>query len=85
MTEVHQSQVGAGVALLATAGGTLAQQGFQQATALVMAIGAVMGGIASLLPAASAFLNGRQARRHAEERHRAELRMLEPSGPRNVC
>ena len=70
MNSSLQTQTGTGLTLFAAAGGILSQEGLQHLTTTAMAFGAFLGGVASLLPAVTAFLNGRQVRRHAETLHR---------------
>jgi hypothetical protein len=74
-----QTQTGAGVTLFAAAGGIISQEGIQHFTPTLMALGAFLGGVASLLPALTSFLNARQLRAHAERLHLAELLRLEKS------
>ena len=68
-TTPHVGQFGTALTLFAVAGGLIVE-GLTHLPAFVMALGALLGGIASLLPAVSAFLDGRQRRRQAAEEHR---------------
>ena len=71
---LQATPLGLPLSLFALAGGTLIEQGFQQLPGLLMALGAFAGGIATLLPAVTAFLDRRQQRRHAEVDRRRPCR-----------
>jgi hypothetical protein len=67
------SEVSTGCTLFAIAAAVTARTGLQDMASATMAAAALIGATASMLPALSRFLDGRQSRRHAEERHRAEI------------
>lgn len=67
-----------GCTLLALAGGLWGHYGLADLASATFALAAFCGGLGSLLPAVSNFLDGRQKRRHAEALHRAELAASSP-------
>ncbi len=70
--EAHPAaQLALPLTLLAVGIGTLIDHGLEQLPSTIMAIGALLGGIATLLPSISTFLAQRQRRKHAEAEWRA--------------
>lgn len=70
-----------GITMLAAAAAVVVHQGVQDVVSLVMATGALLAGVASLLPALSKYQDGRQLRRHRAEVHRAEMRRRREAPP----
>jgi hypothetical protein len=62
-----------GASMVALAGAAAARWGLADVFSAALAVGGLCGGLGSLLGAINRTLDGRQARRHKEEVHRAEL------------
>ena len=74
LNHAQPGQIGTSVTLFALAIGTVLDQVLHYGPSWLMAAGAVAGGVASLLPAWSAFRDRCQARRHADEEFRRRQR-----------
>lgn len=73
MSDVQQSQVGMATTVFCVVAGTIVEQFGPYLVTLCMAGGALLGGVSTLLSSLSALKTQEQSRRHAEERHRAEM------------
>ena len=76
MSDLQQSQTGLACTLFCVAAGTVLQQFGPYVFTFCMACGALISAVSHLLASLSALKTQQQARRHAEERHRAEMARL---------